>query len=441
MMSTDRYIKLLVNESNKEWEFDKKWLLHNNKNDKTKPKSLCIENALVSIIGISQYDKLEDDLPGVAEDVQKQIDLWNGHFGFDVNVLAPIPKPVSVVYGYCRQNISEKIRFKERAVINIIIHFYAYQPICKEHIDSFMFQYAKTPLINKKYDALIFTVSGHGRNDGLVTSNSKYYSIDSLRDSFNLESERQLMQKNMPKLFIIDICRGGKIANEVEIPEENWARWRGHGPTTIHPDSDTNTFWSNTKGYQVPEGNFDGEGGAFITNFVDIMKDTNLCNYDMSHIATLITERISQQTHLICPEYISRNKYIIFFQAKTGVKGVVDWCLETINKKQKDENVAVEMGDEADGYAGATYDNGRKGKNIKDIWLKWWTWFTVTHKIETYAVLSFFALYALVQLYAWKRSEEEGYEIKNPFTFTTDFLVLIWNGIKPFLLKLGDKLA
>ncbi|ETO20038.1 hypothetical protein RFI_17180 [Reticulomyxa filosa] len=100
------------------------------------------------------------------------------------------------------------------------------------------------------YDGLIFILSGHGDDgDVLATSEGDSLSIDKIRSDFNCEEMSSL--KDIPKIFIINACRGKKMPKSHIIgmrgrPEDTKQRLY-HG----HNDYGFFTIWSTTKGHIV----------------------------------------------------------------------------------------------------------------------------------------------------------------------------------------------
>ncbi|ETO20793.1 hypothetical protein RFI_16424, partial [Reticulomyxa filosa] len=180
-------------------------------------KTKIIKNALVVMIAISEYtDNTKwHNLPNV-----KKKDIKNFTKLF-------------------KQELKYKFVCNKEAKMN------------KEDVNEFLANLTVTHKLHKnekKYDALIMIISGHGdKGDVLVTSDGKNMSINNIRTSFNSDEMESL--KNCPKIFIIDACRGEHIPQ----PPKN-TRTRGvieKDKSYIHNDNGFFMLWSTTKGYRV----------------------------------------------------------------------------------------------------------------------------------------------------------------------------------------------
>ena len=82
----------------------------------------------------------------------------------------------------------------------------------------------------------------------------------------------------------------------------------------IHPDSDITVIYSNTKKYEVPEND---DGSVMIGSLSKVIKNTDLCTHDLSHIATMLNHEVSMRSSLLCVELVTRNKYLIYLKERT----------------------------------------------------------------------------------------------------------------------------
>ncbi|ETN99336.1 hypothetical protein RFI_38145 [Reticulomyxa filosa] len=130
------------------------------------------------MVAISEYDNTTwSDLPNVKEkDVTNFKQLFEQELKYEV-VCNSVPKMT-------KQDIQS---FLAKLVVNHDLHE------------------------NKnKYDGLIIIICGHGEDGNmLVSSDGKQVSIDKIRSTFNCNEMESF--KDLPKIFIIDTCRGENI--------------------------------------------------------------------------------------------------------------------------------------------------------------------------------------------------------------------------------------
>eukprot|EP01084_Bolivina_argentea_P007066 13305_1 len=363
------FVKLLKNNGDKdhtkwpEWSFGDNWIFAN-KNKQLKPKAICIENPLISIIGITKYDGNQKpwvDLPGVGKDLNKSVNLWNGFFNYDVNILTD------------KQKNDKKITLEDAQKF---------------------FNDVRYSLVKNKHDSLICILGGHGHNDALITSDKQHYKLSALQDFFSCKAEP--LFANKPKIFIVDVCRGGEIAPSVQAPEETWTRWRGVGEKDIHPDSDISIIYSNTKKYQVPEND---DGSVMMPCLSNVMQSTNLCTHDLNNITTMLAEEVGKKTSLLCVELVSRNKYLIYFKKKQNKGNVI------INGKNIDGNI----GDD-DNEEGVVNNIVYKMKDIRNKIESYW-WIFKRLKYPLFIVICYCGYVALLTYINENKADSEKYHI------------------------------
>ncbi|ETO31826.1 hypothetical protein RFI_05290 [Reticulomyxa filosa] len=147
-------------------------------------KTKTIKNALVIMIAISEYmDKTLRNLPNVNEkDVTNFKQLFEEELKYDF-ICNPSPKMT-------KQDLQS---FFAKLNANYDLH---------EN--------------TRKYDGLIVIICGHGEDGNVfVTSDGKQVSIDKIRSSYNCNEMESF--KDLPKIFIIDCCRGENIPKSYEL--------------------------------------------------------------------------------------------------------------------------------------------------------------------------------------------------------------------------------
>ena len=158
-----------------------------------------MKNPLVLLLCISKYgvnvnygnEKITYlDLQGPKCDMKTQTDLWQNKFGFDL---------ISNSSNICNNN-SENDNDKK-------IDDYNCQ-LTKHEMDIEIARVRLKLLESKDYDGLIFIFSGHGYEDGIVTSDGKLVSMTQIKQEFSANKISTF--KDKPKIYIIDACRSKK---------------------------------------------------------------------------------------------------------------------------------------------------------------------------------------------------------------------------------------
>eukprot|EP01083_Nonionella_stella_P089464 249620_1 len=255
------------------------------KHTKPQPRMVSIRHPLVTVVAASKYDgdeKPYTDLPGVTKDVSKHIDLWNGHFGYNMNILTDQEHPIT-----------------------------------KKKLDDFYIEVKQT-LKARKHDSLICILTGHGSNESLITSDKErvHFKISQLRDWFSSNSFPTFSTK--PKIFIVDVCRQQMEKKDAKLEKG----WENIGDKhTSHPDSNMCFIYSSTKHYQVPDLN---DGSPMIQCLVDVMSNIDLETNDLNRISVMIGDEVAKETgNSLCVEVVSTNKYLVYFQCNDGNSKVI----------------------------------------------------------------------------------------------------------------------
>ncbi|ETO14774.1 hypothetical protein RFI_22594 [Reticulomyxa filosa] len=130
-------------------------------------KIKIIKNALVIMIAVSEYDiKDVSSLPGVKKDIANFHEVFHNELGYTF---------VFLNYKMTVDNIE-----------------------C-------LVQILNSQKNLQEYDGLIVIICGHGLQDMLLTSDGKYISIGQLCEIF--VSDNLKVFCNLPKIFMVDICR------------------------------------------------------------------------------------------------------------------------------------------------------------------------------------------------------------------------------------------
>mmetsp|Transcript_31328 Transcript_31328/g.50785 ORF Transcript_31328/g.50785 Transcript_31328/m.50785 type:complete len:376 (+) Transcript_31328:23-1150(+) len=245
------------------------------------PNQVHIRNALVAILGVSDYHQHQylKPLDGVIKDVQSSIALWNTYFNYDTHVLA-----------------DHRVREEVKADNN------ARKKIYQRDIQRFL-EPIRRSIYDKPYDALIFMLFGHGRNESLVTSDFENYEYDEFRQFFNGSNLVPKHGDDMLRLFIVDTCRGN------DIPDIRPKR--GVASKQYNVESNINTLYATTKGYTV------GDVGTFVRSINEVLRNIDLTTHSLSDAVSQITKHVDESSAAwYCPEYVSRSKSVIYLERK-----------------------------------------------------------------------------------------------------------------------------
>ncbi|ETO31606.1 hypothetical protein RFI_05515 [Reticulomyxa filosa] len=177
-------------------------------------KTKTIKNALVIMIAISEYidNTTWCNLPNVKEkDITNFKQLFEQELKYDV---------------VCNQS----------------------SKMTKQDVQSFLIKLIANSELHEnthKYDGLIIIICGHGDDGNIVASDGKLVSIDKIQSSFNCSELESF--KDLPKIFIIDACRGENIPKSYE------PIMRGKESLCGHQDDGFLIIWSTTKGHKVAD--------------------------------------------------------------------------------------------------------------------------------------------------------------------------------------------
>ena len=167
------------------------------------PKTFCIQNPLVAIIGIGKYDGMPQ-LIGINQDYVNIIRTF-GESKFNYHILYKLENDE---YKYTTKRPNEEDKFKTEWKENDIDH----------DISDFVVK-CKKIIKSNKHDALIFIISSHGDLDGVILdSDCEECALLEIFSNFNGEQFPEFARR--PKLFFIDACRGPRKSPVVTINDE-----------------------------------------------------------------------------------------------------------------------------------------------------------------------------------------------------------------------------
>ena len=172
-------------------------------------KSTHVSNALVAVLGIGEYDGMPN-LIGVSKDYFNLIHTFYNHFHYTVAFNDNNKK-----FNYCNQSIANsKAKQKQTKDVNCKLTNKSFQ-LKWEYKEIFQFVQNVAKMVNNKenkHDALIFCISSHGDQDGVIlASDCEEFQLLAIFDAFFGKKCPFMLDK--PKLFVIDACRGQMRAN------------------------------------------------------------------------------------------------------------------------------------------------------------------------------------------------------------------------------------
>ena len=210
---------------------------------------LTMSDPLVIIVCISDYESAGlANLPSVKKDMASMQALWEDKYHFNVKTNKTMSK----------NNDNYEYKFSKDDWLNLS---------------------DETSLIlrKNKHDGLIFIYSGHGYQDGILTSRNEKISFNSIKKKFNAKNIPQL--KDKPKIFIVDACRclnpklpfdkryaNDEYDDELECKlnrkEIKGGRYVQEEFKFYHPDANVLEIYGNTSGFSAV-GDVNG-GGSLI---------------------------------------------------------------------------------------------------------------------------------------------------------------------------------
>ena len=224
------------------------------------------------IIGISKYNKIKDDeddnandLPGVCEDIKTYRNLWEKEYNYKV---------------YPESNKSKWYN-KETWTVQEI----------KEYIEEgreLLFEKRE-----KKHDVLIVIIGGHGGKNNVIYS-SEWDKISIKKLHAKVDGKWKIKASEIPRLFVVDCCRGSQESGAVKIKDEVPHR----GFESVHQDDLLCTLYGNSPGIAVDDGDGDGGGGTFSVCLIDELK-TNAIEkkeYTLSKIARKANKKLKEKS-------------------------------------------------------------------------------------------------------------------------------------------------
>eukprot|EP01084_Bolivina_argentea_P082922 150127_1 len=265
-----------------------------------------IRNPFVMIIGVTTYKGKKSNgwpyLPGVKKDISHMKHLWRNVLKFDTKIL-------SERYPKCSRN-------------NIL----DFRTECQQSIIN--------QSNEKRYDALICFVSGHGRQDTLISGDGEKINIMSnLMHDFDADHVRILA--NFPKIFVFDTCRGirnPQIRNTM-INTKPETRCRGNENEewiSLNLKTGFRIMYATTPGTKTLETD---EGGQFTSAFYEIMITLYCSNMLQDTDFQTILQSASQKAkcrsgNVSCPIQEDSTNCKIFIKRKyanfDGLKGKCD---------------------------------------------------------------------------------------------------------------------
>lgn len=172
-------------------------------------EAITMKDPLIVIIGVGEYDRnFNHNLAGVAKDYKNIVSVFSSEDNWKYMVLYRTTDN-SIVYSNKTQELEKNINKKYKLRWKV------------EEMEIFAEQ-ARQKLVSQKHDGLIFVISGHGnRGNTFYGSTGKPLYLDCLSamfsplyqpDSYKETEEETKHLFGIPKIFLIDCCRGSGAA-------------------------------------------------------------------------------------------------------------------------------------------------------------------------------------------------------------------------------------
>ncbi|ETO30785.1 subfamily C14A unassigned peptidase (C14 family) [Reticulomyxa filosa] len=181
----------------------------------------------------------------------------------------------------------------------------------KQDIQSFLAELIVNHQLHKNsqsYDGLILIFCGHGEDENmLVASDGKQISITQLRSSFDCSAMESL--KDLPKIFIIDACRGETAPKAYELTTRSRDIQWGHN------DDGFLIIWSTTKGHKV------ADLSLLSKSFKDVVTSKYKSGYPFKQMLQDIRTDIRNKkcSEWYCIESQDTTDYDIIFQQRKSL--------------------------------------------------------------------------------------------------------------------------
>ena len=205
-----------------------------------------VSNPLVLLTGASKYDKKEDCLSTVKDEMEILYDLFHKKCDYEVKS----------TFFDDKGNVFPKHDKQDKKKMDG-------EWLYKEKFDLWLddqYDYLRTNIQTKKYDALFFIFSGHGScdsygRDSIITSDYIGYPWGDIEKKFSFPSHSDLKNwaGKCPKFFFKLACRGSH--NPVVVKMK--------GPNSVNLASKTYTFYATSQGTATGASN-----GVHLAGFI-----------------------------------------------------------------------------------------------------------------------------------------------------------------------------
>ena len=205
-----------------------------------------VSNPLVLLTGASKYDKKEDCLSTVKDEMEILYDLFHKKCDYEVKS----------TFFDDKGNVFPKHDKQDKKKMDG-------EWLYKEKFDLWLddqYDYLRTNIQTKKYDALFFIFSGHGScdsygRDSIITSDYIGYPWGDIEKKFSFPSHSDLKNwaGKCPKFFFKLACRGSHKPVVVKMK----------GPDSVNLASKTYTFYATSQGTATGASN-----GVHLAGFI-----------------------------------------------------------------------------------------------------------------------------------------------------------------------------
>jgi len=158
------------------------------------------------------------------------------------------------------------------------------------------------------YDGIIMIFCGHGRNgEEMVTSDGLSTSIVDIAHRFNREHLKSFAE--LPKIFIMDMCRDGNVVNHKN--DQILDLYRGDSLENKNENKDSGfvKIWSTSKGQKVPD-------KSLLSECWKRIKSDDYKELSLSDLVTVLNKEVSRQSgsNSYCVELTFSAPYVVALQ-------------------------------------------------------------------------------------------------------------------------------
>eukprot|EP01084_Bolivina_argentea_P224134 379076_1 len=344
-------------QKNRNFEVKEQMQMHDEKEIDVDIERLTISNPLVLIIACAEYSGKRDNIDGARVDLHRYRNLFQNKYLYTVySDNKDEEKAAEPKYSWTKKEIKEFINKNKKKV-------------AKE----------------KTHDGLIVVFRGHGDENGkLICSNGRRLDITTLHDWVSAKDydpnskekqtiEEQKIIEEIPRIFIIDACRGG---NKISTKRPDAViQGKGDAEKTKQQKNDNNdaqpqqkqqqddnddaqpqqkqrnkliTIYGTADGYVTYSSTRQGKGGFLSAAIISVLEQNLVYNEQFGILAANMSLRLKQIEYeqmvvidgdaVLNRLLIKPNKRITTKELSNEIKDVKKWMEDVIGVKYGDND-------------------------------------------------------------------------------------------------------